>query len=100
MGLARALYGNPVLVVLDEPDAHMDRDGVAALDRTIQQCRKRGTTLVVIAHRPAALQSCDMLLVLENGTRVAFGPHAEVMGNMGKKQAAPKFQGRIVGAVP
>lgn len=99
VGLARALYGSPALIVLDEPDAHMDREGVAALDSTIQTCRERGTTLVVIAHRPAALQSCDMLLVLENGTRVAFGPHAEVMANMGKKKP-PKFQGRIIGATP
>ena len=97
VGLARALYGSPALIVLDEPDAHMDREGVAALDSTIQACRERGTTLVVIAHRPAALQSCDMLLVLENGTRVAFGPHTEVMANMGKKKP-PKFQGRIIGA--
>ena len=96
VGLARALYGAPALIVLDEPDSHLDREGVAALDTTIQNCRKRGTTLVVIAHRPAALQSCDMLMVLENGTRAAFGPHAEVMENMGKKPR-PKFQGRIVG---
>jgi len=99
VGLARALYGAPALIVLDEPDAHMDREGVAALDSTIQVCRARGTTLVVIAHRPAALQSCDMLLVLENGTRAAFGPHAEVMANMGKKKP-PKFQGLIIGATP
>jgi ATP-binding cassette subfamily C protein len=99
VGLARALYGAPVLVVLDEPDAHMDREGVAALDLTIQNCRKRGTTLVVIAHRPAALQSCDMLLVLENGTRVAFGPHAEVMANIGKKKP-PNFQHRVLGSAP
>ena len=97
VGLARALYGSPVLVVLDEPDAHLDRDGVAALDRTIQDCRERGITMVIIAHRPAALQSCDMLLVLEKGTRVAFGPQAEVTANMGKKPR-PKFQGRIMGA--
>ncbi|MDD7971303.1 type I secretion system permease/ATPase [Roseinatronobacter alkalisoli] len=99
VGLARALYGAPALIVLDEPDAHMDREGVAAMDSAINTCRARGTTLVVIAHRPAALQSCDMLLVLESGTRVAFGPHAEVMANMGKKKP-PKFQGRIVGAAP
>ncbi|PZX45698.1 ATP-binding cassette subfamily C protein [Roseinatronobacter thiooxidans] len=99
VGLARALYGAPALLVLDEPDAHIDREGVAALDLTIQNCRERGTTVVVIAHRPAALQSCDLLLVLENGTRVAFGPHAEVMANMGKKKPS-KFQGRIMGAAP
>jgi ATP-binding cassette, subfamily C, bacterial len=98
VGLARALYGAPALIVLDEPDSHLDRDGVAALDATIRNCRKRGTTLVVIAHRPAALQSCDMLMVLENGTRMAFGPHAEVMENMGKKPRP--FQGRIVGNAP
>jgi ATP-binding cassette, subfamily C, bacterial len=97
IGLARALYGAPALVVLDEPDAHMDREGVAALSTTIQNCRARGTTLVVIAHRPTALQSCDMLLVLEKGVRVAFGTHAEVTANMSKKQR-PQLQDRIMGA--
>jgi ATP-binding cassette, subfamily C, bacterial len=95
VGLARALYGSPVMVVLDEPDAHLDREGVAALDAAIRNCRARGTTVIAIAHRPAALQSCDMLMVLENGTRGAFGTHAEVMANMGKKTAAP-FGPRIV----
>lgn len=99
VGLARALYGAPRLIVLDEPDSHLDRDGVAALDTTIQNCRKRGTTLVVIAHRPAALQSCDMLMVLEQGTRLAFGPHAEVMETLAKK-TRPKFQNRIMGVAP
>jgi ATP-binding cassette subfamily C protein len=98
VGLARALYGSPVLLVLDEPDAHLDRDGIAALDATIQNCRARGMTLVVMAHRPAALQSCDTLMVLENGMRVAFGPYDEVYGNMGKKPR-PNFGTKIIASV-
>lgn len=99
VGLARALYGGPSLIVLDEPDAHLDREGVAALDSTIQNCRRRGCSIVVIAHRPAALQSCDTLMVLDKGTRAAFGTHAEVTASMGKKPGQ-KFQGRIIGTGP
>lgn len=94
IGLARALYGDPVLVVLDEPNANLDHEGSTALNGAIRQMKQRGQAVMVMAHRPAAIQECDMLLVLEGGMRTAFGPKQEVLAGMvknaGSLQAVPK----------
>lgn len=79
IGLARALYGDPVLAVLDEPDSSLDNDGVVALNRAIRLLRAEGAAVVVMAHRPAALQDCDLLMMLSDGRRAAFGPREEVL---------------------
>ncbi|MFN3825318.1 MAG: type I secretion system permease/ATPase [Pseudorhodobacter sp.] len=79
VGLARALYGNPVLLVLDEPNSNLDNDGSVALNAAIRQIKAEGGSVIVIAHRPAAIQECDMLLMLEDGMRRAFGPRDEVL---------------------
>lgn len=84
VGLARALYGNPVLLVLDEPNSNLDNEGSMALNIAIRQIKDAGGSVIVIAHRPAAIQECDLLLVLEEGTRRAFGPRDEVLRNMVK----------------
>jgi ATP-binding cassette, subfamily C, bacterial len=84
IGLARALYGAPVLVVLDEPDAHLDSDGIAALGATIRALKARGATVVIVAHRPAVLAACDDLLVLEGGRAVAQGPRERVLRDPGR----------------
>ena len=84
LGLARALYGNPVLLVLDEPNSNLDNDGSVALNTAIRQIKAAGGSVIVIAHRPAAIQECDLLLVLEEGQRRAFGPRDEVLRGMVK----------------
>lgn len=79
IGLARALYGDPVLFVLDEPNAHLDNEGSAALNAAIRGIKARGGAVIIMAHRPTAIAECDLLLVLENGSRRAFGPRDEVL---------------------
>lgn len=79
VGLARALYGNPFLVVLDEPNANLDAEGEAALTRAISAMRKLGSVVIVVAHRPSALRALDRVLVLNGGRQVAFGPRDEVL---------------------
>jgi len=79
IGLARALYGDPVLLVLDEPNSNLDNDGAEALNRAIRATKEAGHAVLIMAHRPAAIRECDMLLVLENGTARLFGPRDEVL---------------------
>jgi ATP-binding cassette subfamily C protein len=79
IGLARALYGDPFLVVLDEPNSNLDSDGEAALTRAIAGVRARKGIAVIIAHRPSALAAVDLVLVLANGQLQAFGPKDEVL---------------------
>src|SRR6185436_15680845 len=74
IGLARALYGDPFLVVLDEPNASLDKDGDEALTKAILGVRARGGVVIVIAHRPSALGGVDMILVMRGGRQQAFGP--------------------------
>lgn len=82
IGLARALYGDPVLLVLDEPNSNLDNDGSQALNTAIRGMKSAGKSVMIMAHRPAAIQECDLLLVLDNGQRVAFGPRDEVLRQM------------------
>ncbi|MGO7153185.1 type I secretion system permease/ATPase [Rhizobium leguminosarum] len=79
IALARALYGNPFLVVLDEPNSNLDAEGEAALTRAVLGVRARGGVAIVIAHRPSALAGVDLVLILANGQAQAFGPKDEVL---------------------
>lgn len=87
IGLARALYGDPVIVVLDEPNSNLDNDGSVALNKAIKQMKAEGKVVFIMAHRPSAIQECDMLLVIENGTRRAFGPKDEVLAEIVKNHS-------------
>jgi PrtD family type I secretion system ABC transporter len=82
LGLARALYGNPSFVMLDEPNANLDADGEVALVKAITAVRARGGTVIVIAHRPSAIASLDKLMVLRDGRVFAFGPKDEVLAKV------------------
>jgi ATP-binding cassette subfamily C protein EexD len=85
VGLARALYGNPVLVVLDEPNANLDDVGERALADAIAQLKKDETTLFVISHRTSVLKNMDKLLVMKEGQVSMFGPRDQVLAQFAKK---------------
>lgn len=82
VGLARALYDDPVIVILDEPNSNLDNEGSVALNKAIRSLKEAGKSVLIMAHRPAAIAECDMLLVLDHGTRVAFGPKDKVLREM------------------
>jgi ATP-binding cassette subfamily C protein len=79
LGLARALYGDPFLVILDEPNSNLDTSGDLALTQAIASVRARGGIIVVVAHRPSALAGLDKVLVLSKGQVQAFGPRDEIL---------------------
>jgi ATP-binding cassette subfamily C protein len=79
IALARAFYGNPFLVVLDEPSSNLDSEGEEALTNAIAGVRRRGGIVIVITHRPKSLDAVDKLLVVGNGTVQAFGDRDEVL---------------------
>lgn len=86
LGLARALYGNPSLVVLDEPNANLDAQGDTALAAAVQGLKARGATTIVITHRPSAVALVDKLLLLADGELHGFGPRDEVLGTIAPRQ--------------
>ena len=87
IALARALYGNPKLVVLDEPNSNLDNDGDQALLATLRRLKEEGVTVVIIAHRPSLLVGVDKVLVLREGAVDAFGPRNEVLQRVVRKAA-------------
>ena len=84
VGLARAMYGDPVVLVLDEPNSNLDNDGSVALNNAIKTAKAEGNVVFIMAHRPAAIQECDTLLVIENGTKRVYGPKDEVLQELVK----------------
>jgi len=94
IALARALYGEPFLVVLDEPNSNLDSDGEEALTRAIVDVRKRGGIAVVIAHRGNVLAGVDRMMVLVQGRVQAFGPKEEVLAKVRRAPAAPPAAGQ------
>ncbi len=79
LALARALYNDPVLLILDEPNAALDTDGAQALNAAVRAAKAAGAAVLLMAHRPAALQECDLLLVLKDGAVTALGPRDLVL---------------------
>jgi ATP-binding cassette subfamily C protein len=84
IGLARAMYGDPVILVLDEPNSNLDNAGTIALNQAIRGMKEEGKSVIIIAHRPAAIQECELLMMIDQGIRTAFGPREEVLQKMVK----------------
>jgi ATP-binding cassette subfamily C protein len=89
IALARALYGDPFLVILDEPNSNLDAEGEAGLTAAIQAVRDRNGIVVVVAHRPSALASLDQVLAMANGRVQAFGPKHEVLNKATRQPGNP-----------
>lgn len=89
IGLARALYGEPFLVLLDEPNANLDSEGEQAVATAIEAVKARGGIAVVIAHRPSALKAVDLVAVIRNGKLAGFGPREEILRAKAAVPAAP-----------
>jgi ATP-binding cassette subfamily C protein len=87
LALARALYGNPFLVVLDEPSSNLDSDGESALTQAIMNVRSRGGIVIVVAHRPSALAGVDHVLVMRDGKLQTIGPKDEVLNKLMRHSA-------------
>lgn len=87
VGLARALYGDPNLVILDEPNANLDSPGEEALQNAILNLKDRKATIIVIAHRPNAIQHCQRLMVLKDGEMKLFGPRDDILSQLSSAQA-------------
>jgi ATP-binding cassette subfamily C protein/ATP-binding cassette subfamily C protein EexD len=94
IGLARAMFGNPRLVVLDEPNSNLDGDSEAALTRALEVLKARGSTVVLVSHRPALVQGVDKVLLLKEGAVEMFGPRAEVL----KRLMAPPRPAELAAA--
>jgi PrtD family type I secretion system ABC transporter len=89
IGLARALYGSPALVVLDEPSSNLDMEGDIALGNCLKQLKEMGRTVVVISHRPVTLNTVDKILVVQNGTVRLFGARNEVLAKLSPPAPTP-----------
>ncbi|MDX8512546.1 type I secretion system permease/ATPase [Mesorhizobium captivum] len=96
IGLARAFYGNPRILVLDEPSTHLDGSGEAALETVLAAARAAGVTTIVITHRPSIAAACDRVMLLRGGVIEAFGPSGEVLRQPVAGKGVPAQQGTVV----
>jgi ATP-binding cassette, subfamily C, type I secretion system permease/ATPase len=91
IALARALYGDPRLVVLDEPNAHLDTVGEAALLAALAELKARAVTVIIVTHSPTLTQALDKLALLKNGTLEMFGPGAAVLARLRQPAATQRI---------
>ena len=100
IALARALYGGPALVILDEPNSNLDAEGDAALTRAITALREAGKTSIIMAHRPSAIAAVNKLLMIRDGRQVEFGDKAEVLQKVTKQSNLQPAQAVAAPAQP
>jgi ABC-type protease/lipase transport system fused ATPase/permease subunit len=103
IGLARALFGDPKVLVLDEPNANLDAAGDTALLKTIEEVKREGCTVVLVAHQKAMLRSVDKVLVLKDGGVSAFGDRDDVLYRMAAENrvvSMPEARTRVAGGPP
>ncbi len=82
IALARAMYGNPPVLLLDEPNANLDEAGEIALDISLRNAKARGQTVIIVSHRPVAIRNCDLVLVMQGGTVSLYGPRELVLAKL------------------
>jgi ABC-type branched-subunit amino acid transport system ATPase component len=99
LAIARAVYGAPKYVVMDEPNSNLDDAGEAALVQTINKLKEMGTTVVLTTHRPRLVGAVDMMLVLLAGKQVGFGPAKSILDAARQQQAGTAGAGRNLAAV-
>ena len=85
IALARAFYGNPKVIILDEPNSNLDQDGDTALAKAILKAKEKQTTVIVISHRQSILNAVDKLLVIYDGEAKMFGARDDVLKELNKK---------------
>ena len=95
VGLARALYGNPAVIVLDEPNANLDDAGEAALMQAVREFKAKGRTIFLITHRPGAIAVADQLVVLQDGRVQAQGPRDAVLAQLQAHRQQPAQAARV-----
>ncbi len=98
IGLARAVYGNPRLIVLDEPNSNLDEVGERALGVALQKMKETGATVFIISHRPNVLSRLDRIMVLNSGAMTMYGPRDQVIAELAQQQA--KAQAQAQGQTP
>ena len=94
IGLARAFYGDPKVIILDEPNANLDAEGEQALERAVLQAKQRGTTVMLITHRPSIAAKCDRILMLREGQIEMYGPAQDVLQKLAQGDAPAPSRGR------
>jgi ABC-type sulfate/molybdate transport systems ATPase subunit len=95
VALARALYGDPFLVVLDEPNANLDAEGEVVLQSVLRELKARGAIVVIISHRPSALDQCEKVLILSSGAQQAFGPRDTILRKIPARLPRPATAGNL-----
>ena len=98
VGLARALYGDPKLIVLDEPNSNLDTAGDEALLRAIVSLKEDNRAVIIVSHRRDALAAADKLIVMRNGTIAAYGPSDEVLRELAEEFKSKRGVPKIVSA--
>jgi PrtD family type I secretion system ABC transporter len=98
IGLARAVYGNPRLIILDEPNANLDQAGEGALAGAVNELKQRGAAMVIIGHRPSTIAHADKVLLLKNGRVELYGPRDQVLQRLRKAAVTNAAQGQKSGS--
>jgi PrtD family type I secretion system ABC transporter len=100
IALARAIYGQSKIVILDEPNANLDASGEMDLRQTVQRLKGQGRTVIIITHRPSILSAVDLIAVMTAGRIAHFGPRDEILAKIAKMNAEAMRQNAVPGATP